>query len=450
MKRASSVTFSNWNGSATSTPSVAVRPRDLEELIEVVKDEGRYPAPVRAVGNLHSLVPCFVTTGTHVDMSNFNGVSVDPDSNSITVGANVKLIQIRDALRSHGLQTEVTPEIGSATAGSVACCGTKDASIGRQGLAQVSSTVISARLVNASGEVETISEDANPDKLHAFRSSYGLLGIVFEVTFRTQPAVILDYDYEVLGLSPVPSLSEVRGGADGVLGFLLPYSRMIIVERRYLADGDRRISRFSRAKRRSRDLLWEKVASFFPTFLPHDRTYDLMDQGLALSLRTMHLLGGFRAHRADSTIDFKSNRSHVFDFTFCAVPQSRWIDFVPAYLALCSEFRARTGYRVSMLSEVYLMNEDNHSLLSPTRGEDAFTMDVTDHRPNHPLWIEFNKRFNSLVADFGGRPLLNQTKQLDRDIVHRTLGEDWKRFLAQREAEDPNGRFVSDYFKDLM
>jgi len=27
------------------------------------------------------------------------------------------------------MQTEVTPEIGNATAGSVACCGTKDASV---------------------------------------------------------------------------------------------------------------------------------------------------------------------------------------------------------------------------------------------------------------------------------------------------------------------------------
>ena len=213
----SPVTFSNWNGSATSTPKVVVRPRDVDELIQVVKDEGRYPTPVRAVGNLHSLVPCFATAGTHVDMSNFNSVSVDPDSNSITVGANVKMIQIRDALRSYGLQTEVTPEIGSATAGSVACCGTKDASIGQQGLAQVSSTVIGARMVNANGEVEIISEESDPERLHALRSSYGLFGIIFEVIFRTQPAVILDYDYRVLRLSPVPrpSVAEVWDRAFG-------------------------------------------------------------------------------------------------------------------------------------------------------------------------------------------------------------------------------------------
>ena len=40
-------TFRNWNGSAFGTPSVAAEPKDLDELIEVVRDHDRYPTPVR-------------------------------------------------------------------------------------------------------------------------------------------------------------------------------------------------------------------------------------------------------------------------------------------------------------------------------------------------------------------------------------------------------------------
>jgi FAD/FMN-containing dehydrogenase len=105
---------------------------------------------------------------------------------------------------------------------------------------------------------------------------------------------------------------------------------------------------------------------------------------------------------------------------------------------------------VSLISEVYLMNQDDHSLLSPTAGGDAFTMDVTDTRVNDPRWAEFNRRFNALAAWFGGRPLLNQTKQLSREIVGQTLGADWDRFLQIRQAQDPEGRFLSEYFEDLM
>jgi len=77
-------------------------------------------------------------------------------------------------------------------------------------------------------------------------------------------------------------------------------------------------------------------------------------------------------------------------------------------------------------------------------------MDVTDTRTNDPRWEEFHRRLNPLVATFGGRPLLNQTKHLSREVVHETLGGDWEKFLKIREQEDPDGRFLSDYFAELM
>ena len=129
------------------------------------------------------------------------------------------------------MQTAVTPEIGNATAGSVACCGTKDASLGRSGSGQVGSTAIGVRLVDADGEVETITEADDPERMRAVRSSYGLLGVVFEVTFRIQRLSILSYSYKSFELTPLPGPDELSGGADGVLG-LLPYSNRIVVERR--------------------------------------------------------------------------------------------------------------------------------------------------------------------------------------------------------------------------
>jgi FAD/FMN-containing dehydrogenase len=163
-------TFRNWNGSATSSPSAVVKPRTLDELIAVVKDQTTYPSPVRAAGSFHSLNACFVTTGTQVLMRRFTDIRVDLDARTITVGAGVKMIGIRDALRPRGMQTEVAPEIGSATAGSVSACGTKDASIGR-GLAQVGSTVIAVKLVNPNGDVEEVSEDSDPERMRVIRSS---------------------------------------------------------------------------------------------------------------------------------------------------------------------------------------------------------------------------------------------------------------------------------------
>src|ERR671917_1817624 len=189
-------TFRNWNRSASSTPRVVAVPKDLEELIEVVKDTETYPSSLRVGGSFHSLNACFASEGTQVLVSHFNQVRVDPEQMTVTVGASVTMVRIRDVLRPFGLQTEVTPEIGNATAGSLACCGTKDASLGPTGLGQVSSTVIGVRLVNAEGEVETITEADDPERMRVVRSSYGLLGPVFEVTFRTQKQTTLSYNHE--------------------------------------------------------------------------------------------------------------------------------------------------------------------------------------------------------------------------------------------------------------
>ncbi|MEA2550840.1 MAG: D-arabinono,4-lactone oxidase, partial [Actinomycetota bacterium] len=79
-----------------------------------------------------------------------------------------------------------------------------------------------------------------------------------------------------------------------------------------------------------------------------------------------------------------------------------------------------------------------------------FTMDVTDTRVHDLRWAEFNQRFNVLIAGFGGRPLLNQTKALTKEVVKKTLGADWTRFLKIRTAEDPDNRFLSEYFAQLI
>jgi L-gulonolactone oxidase len=443
-------TFRNWNHSASSTPQVVAVPRNLEELIEVVKDTETYPSPLRVGGSFHSLNACFASEGTQVLLSHFNQVRVDPEQMTVTVGASVTMVRIRDVLRPFGLQTEVTPEIGNATAGSVACCGTKDASLGRSGLGQVSSTVIGVRLVNADGEVETITEESDPEKMRVVRSSYGLLGPIFEVTFRTQKQTTLSYSHESFKLTSLPDRDELFGGADGVLGFSLPYSDRIVVERRRVLEEGARISTFSRLRRSLRDRLWENKASFFATLLPYNWFFRVLDQLVALSLVGLSRLGGFRGRRADSTIDFKFDRTHYFDFTFWAIPMSRWKEFVPQYVALCRDYQRETGFRCSLGSEVYFINRDQNALLSFSSSEDIFTMDLVDSRPNDPDWIEFNRRFNVLAARFGGRPLLNQTKQLSREVVYQTLGEDWKRFLTLREQYDPGGRFLSKYFRDLI
>lgn len=445
----SSVVFRNWNNSALSTPRVVAVPKNLQELIIIVKD-ANYPSPLRVGGSFHSLNSCFATDGTQILMCHFNQINVDVAALTVTVGAAVKMIDIRDALRPHGMQIEVTPEIGNATAGSVSCCGTKDASLGRCGLGQVSSTVIGVKLVNADGDVETITEADDPEKMRIVRSSYGLVGIIFEVTFRIQKQSVISYRHKIFHLASPPSRDKLFGGADGVLAFCLPYSNCIIAEQRRVLNTDVRISWFSRFKRSIRDKIWAEDASLFVTLVPYNWFFSFFDRVLVAAFKVLALLGGFTGRRADSNIDYKFDRIDYFDFTFWAIPVSRWEEFIPRYVRFCQDYFHETGFRASLVSSVYFISKDRNALLSFSSSGDIFTMDLADSRANDPLWIEFNRRYADFVSEFQARPLLNQTKQLSRDIVYKTLGGDWIQFLSLRKENDPNGRFLNKYFADLM
>lgn len=440
----------SWNSADFSYPSKVVNPRNVKELVEVVRNREKYPSPLRVAGHRHSMTPCFATTGTQVLMKHFNDISVDVEARTVTVGANVDMYTMRNALRRYGMQAVVTPEIGNATAGSICCSGTKDSSLGPNGLGQLSSIVTEMKWVNACGEIEVINSERDPEKMYYARSSNGLLGVIFEVTFKIQKPVLLQYEYAAFPVDRMPSRDEVFGGADGVLGFMTPYSNRMIAERRTIIDPDAPVPAISRVKRKARDKFWELGATSLTTLFPNNRFYYLFDQMTAAGFLSLSMGGGFRGHRDDSMVNFKFKRWHVADFTFWAMPISRLQEFMPAYYRFCKDFERRTGFRMSLLSEVYFLAKDDYSLLSYAPDEDIFTCDGINTNPHDPRWIEFNKRYNEFAAGFGGRPLFTQTKYLDHDIVYRSLGSAWEKFVALREQHDPDGRFLNDYFKGLI
>ena len=110
----------------------------------------------------------------------------------------------------------------------------------------------------------------------------------------------------------------------------------------------------SRLKRKARDKYWELGATSLTTLLPFNRFYYVLDKLTAAGFLSLNLgaEGGFSAHRDDSMVNFKFKRWHVADFTFWAMPISRLQEFAPAYVRFCKAFERRTGFRMSLLSEV--------------------------------------------------------------------------------------------------
>jgi hypothetical protein len=463
------MTISNWNGSARFTPAAVVAPTNVGELIAVVTNR-ELPSPLRAVGELHSLNDSVTTAGTVVFMKHFASIGEPlgpPGKQRVTVGAGVRMIDLKNALRKNRLQLEVVPEIGNATAGSVACCGTKDSSLGPAGPGQISSTVRAVRMVTATGQDVAVPE--GDPRLPLIRSSYGLLGIIYEVTFEVQPRKKVKYQYVWVDLDrwlktgeplPEPDGPDILGRADGFLGFMLPYRRQLLVERRKVARRHFRLWGLDRVKLWLRTLAWTCGARPFmrpmrllPKPARHRMTaawIGLLERGF-LRLFFLRLLCSFASFRADAMIDFKRPVSSYFDFTFWAFPAREWDRTVRDFLKFCEEFHRRTGFRPGLPAEVYFIRKDDLGLLSFCPDGDIFTLDLVNWTDAEPAcWREMNREFNEFAARHRGRPLLNQTKELSRAVAMHVWTLGWHTLAEARRTADPDERFLTPFFKEIL
>src|SRR5207344_999844 len=123
-------------------------------------------------------------------------VKIDTAKKTLTAQAGLQLVDAAAALRKKNLQFMLNIEIGNITLGSAACCQTKDSLDGVE-LGQLNSYLTGIKWVSPSGTLEEASESRNPDLLPFIRASYGLAGIVYEVTFRIKPIEILRFNYDV-------------------------------------------------------------------------------------------------------------------------------------------------------------------------------------------------------------------------------------------------------------
>ena len=121
----------NWFGDVTSNPRVIADATCANDIVAILQNTARYPSPVRAVGSSHSTTACGEAEGgTLIRMKMNRILRVNPDkaAPTVTVESGSIYIDIADELRKHNLQFHVTTEIGNLSAGSAACCGTKDSS----------------------------------------------------------------------------------------------------------------------------------------------------------------------------------------------------------------------------------------------------------------------------------------------------------------------------------
>jgi hypothetical protein len=446
----------NYDGSISLSPQQLVYPKTVEEIQGIMRDVARYPSPVRAVGSYHSLTPCASSDGTMISLSRMTQViAIDSTTLTFTAQAGLQIIDASRALRAHGLQLMLNIEIGNMTLGSAACCHSKDALDGIE-FGQVSSYVTQIKWVTPDGNLAEASAADNAELLRTMRSSYGLCGVIYEVTLRAKPIEALHFTYLP---RPVDELTqaEVDNLLDTSEGLICwTVGRTAIFQQRHRITEPGILASLQATVRRT---LWNYEGAHFGQLIDRfitDKTLrDAAQQGdfdaAKLLYATLHLFGGITLLAPDKIIDYHSTPDDAkYAFTFWAFPRSQWLSALHAYLDFADQYFKATGFRCNMPLGSYHIRRDASSLLSYTQDEEIFSLDPIHAPTDVAAWHAFLQQFNEFAFQRKGIPLLNQSPFVERKHVEAAYGQRWLQLSAAVRSMDPDGRMLNPFFSSLL
>lgn len=451
------VKIQNWKGSISYDAARVEVIHSVEQLVAIVTDPGNYPSPVRARGSQHSTTACIVAeSGTVVDMRQMNRiVAIDPDSLTIRMQAGVQHIDAAKALEKQGLQFYVNVELGNLTIGSAACGGTKDASYisGDQvEYGQVAAYCIAVTTVQADGSLLHVTE-SDGELMTMMRSSYGMLGVIVEATFRVKRIKPLAVEHRAYRAEDfVQQLPRLLSTDRSMMLYLFPFLDKVVVEYRFEGKAPMRSGSW---QWRLRNWVWKTGSPGFArivnSVVPGRAVRSwIFDRWNALSIRVMTcVLRGCHTSPADQIIRYPETAGFAsYTFSIWAFPQADFGQTLLDYFQFCRRYYQRNGYRCDLLNVGYSLCQDRQSNFSYSRHGPVLTLDPVSTGSDG--WIDFLTAYNAFCSQHDGVPLFNQTRGLTHEQTQKAFDQEIGPFLAWRQRLDPQERFYTPYFRELL
>lgn len=446
------LTVTNWFGDLISHPAVITDANSVGDIVAVLKNPDKYPSPVRAVGSNHSTAPCGVAeNGTLVRMKMNRILNIGLDT--LTVEAGAIYIDMAKELEKRNLQFYVNTEIGSLSAGSASCAGTKDASMpGEYG--QVGSYVIGVKMVLPNGDLLEVTEERQPELMQKVRSSYGTFGIIYEVTFRIRPLTPMSVHHKTFSLAEfIAALPDLKALDNSMMFYIFPFDGKITIEfRKYNpgANGEPNHEAWA-----LRNYTWGTSGPKFGHDVEQNIPIPSIRYGVIDKFNALWRFQLENLVTADYTIPTGqiirypavSNDSR-YTFSLFAFPEDEYPDALSAFFKFCTDYYSQKHYRSNLLYVGYRIAKDQQALLSYSYDGNVMTIDPVS--TGNSGWKDFLTAYNQFCSDRHGIPLLNQTFGVTPAIARQAFGERLKVFAETRKIYDPNDRLLNDYFRGLL
>ena len=261
--------------------------------------------------------------------------------------------------------------------------------------------------------------------MQIIRSSYGLFGIVYEVTIKVRPTTALAVRHYSLSLDNFRRyfpIYKARGYA--VMYYIFPYVKRVLVE---LRKDNPEAQPKSRHRWVYRNRFWRKygpaVTLWIQRSTKNPRLRSLADKLHFFVLRQALVL----VVRSDRTwphaqiINYpRDPGANKYLFSMWAFREGGFFDILDEYCNFCLAYEKATGYRCNLPSVGYAITRDVEALLSYSW--EGATLSIDPASTGGPEWEEFLRHYNEFCSERRGVPLFNQTPFLTREQVRKAFG----------------------------
>jgi FAD/FMN-containing dehydrogenase len=432
-------------------PATSLEVTTPSEIQQVLMDARRYPSPVRPVGTGSSMTRCITASGgTQLDLSKMNRV-LKIEGDRVTVQPGIALTELADVLSDEGLELIGGFDLANRTVGGAVCAAGLEASMAGE-VGQFASHVVQLKVLTPNGKKLVVTEKTK-SLLALMRLSYGLLGVVYEVTLRVRPVQGFSVQTAKVSFKDFGKLgAKLLGTTAGVKLYLLPFRDRIYLELRQLAheaDPGRKFAwRFKDWAVYS--ALPEAARSLGVVVPIRQIRYPLIDSLSEVAqklVNTSLVRSGSNSVEQSGRYKLLGSKSR-FTYTTWAFPAKEFASTALAYKLFCKEYYARTGFRCDMPTVGFRLNRDRSALLSPSFDGAMFTLSPLSTQSEG--WDDFVLDFADFAAKHHGVPFFNQTRNAAPEVVARRFGSRLAFFNKVRRELDPHDRLVNQFFQSYL
>jgi len=439
--------------SPVSQGPMIIRPTRAVDIKNALGPDSHYAAPFRPVGANSSATACTSSSsGTLVDLTALDKIrNIDPIGYTATVEPGVRIGDLVTELAEYGLELSGGHDLMSRTVGGAVAGGCIGPTFGDDG-AFFASQVKSMRVITPNGKSIEIRSDQE-NLLHAFRLSFGMLGIIVEIKLRVRPIRTFSATHRRCSFDQFGGVAENLANADVGLKFLLmPFRDRVYLDIRRVSTGTTGTHRIPwKVKDWGESTVLPHVFKSISRVVPASGIrYRMIDE---ISKLTQGIVNNRLVNSGSNSTALSSNskpndaagKLHYSTWFF---PAADFAIVVQAYRDFCLRVQENSGFRCDMPTVGFRLGRDSSALLSPAFDEPMIALRAISTQEKG--WEDFVIDFGDFARHWGGAPLFNQTREIPADYPAQVFGSRASFFRKVRRQFDPDNRmmnpFLSQYF----